>query len=122
MHACPQVLRFKRFRHVVISAELQSLQTTLNSRLGGQKDNRNIIDIRILLNELRQFQTVHIRHHQVRNNQINRFLEENLLRLYAITRTHDVVVVAHDIDQEIAHVLTIIYDENRPFIVLLFLL
>ena len=53
MYAGTHVFRLKRLGHIVIRTVLQSLQTTLDSRLGGKQNHRYIVRVRVLFDELR---------------------------------------------------------------------
>ena len=122
MDARAKVLGFERLGDVVICAVFQGLQAALDSGLGGQQDNRNEIQLLVLFDKLRQFQTIYFGHHQIGHYQVDLLGANHSLGFFTVSGGLHVVVFAQDVRQEVSHVLAVIDYEDCALLLLLLLL
>ena len=97
---------------------MHRLQAALDSRFGCQQDHRYIVRVRIFLDELRQFQSVHIRHHQVGYHDVDVLRANDLFCLCTVRSGLYVIIAVEDADEELLHILTVIDNKDGTAVIL----
>ena len=113
-----QILGLEGLGHIVVRTILHRLQTTLDSRLGSQQNNGDIVPFGALLDKLRQLQSVHLGHHQIGDHQIQRLGAQDAFGLFAVLGGQDIVFAIEDADEELTHLAVVIHHEDGETAVL----
>jgi hypothetical protein len=106
--------RIKRLGQIVVGAELDALRNLVGIRIGADHDDRHISLVRIALDRLENLVTVHIRHHQIEQDETEFFLRDQRNRLVSTGRASDPLVTIgfeHQL-QRVSVVLVVINDKD----------
>src|ERR1041384_2475188 len=68
----------KRFGDVIIGAEFVAAQNVLVLDFGGQENHRNCGGFGLALESGEHFQTVHLRHHNIENDQVGFLVRQHV--------------------------------------------
>ena len=77
---------------VVFSARLDTAHDGFDFVDGGDHDDRNIAQLRIVVDLLEHLETVHLGHQHVEQNQVDIVAREDIHRLGAVLRLHNITI------------------------------
>ena len=78
LHAGQHFFQAKRFGNIVHAADLKPLYHIFCSRFGGDKYDWNIPSRLIVLQPSADFDSIHLRHHDIQQNQVGLYLGDQL--------------------------------------------
>jgi hypothetical protein len=84
VHPRQQLVGVKRLGHVVHCAELEATHDVARLGLRGQEDDRDVAPLRRSLDTRAGLETVHLRHHDVQQDQVRPHRGQHVERLSAV--------------------------------------
>ena len=89
-------IRMERLGNVVNRSKVQTLLFTLGIRLGGQEQDRSIVNKPLLLHLVKSLVAIHFGHHHVKQDEVWPDLFGKLQALFAIQSHKNIIVVGQN--------------------------
>jgi hypothetical protein len=84
VHPRQQLVGVKGLGHIVHRAEFETAHDVAGLGFGGQEDDRNVSPVRCVLDAAAGLEPVHLRHHDVQQDQVRSHRRQHVQRLAAV--------------------------------------
>ena len=107
-----QYLNIERLGHIGIGTIFQTLQVGVLVGLGSEQDDRDVIEIDVLLDLFAQGDTIHFRHHHVADYKVGLLAEDILQSLLSVAACVDMEIGRQFLAQIVAYLGIVIDNEQ----------
>ena len=112
LYAELQDVQVERFCDIVVGTVFQTCDNIVFGRFGGKHDYRDMGVVDVGLDTVTKFQTVHLGHHNITDDNVHLVAVQHLERLDAIAGSEHMILVVETALEEHAEVLVVFNNED----------